>query len=316
MKRILVIGATGQLGSELVPVLRERYGAVNVVAAGHRKHPLDTLRTGGPYASLDVRDHTALETVVRKHSIDTIYNLAALLSATAEENPQLAWDVNMNGLVSVLEVARRQSCAVFQPSSIGSFGPTTPRDDTPQLTIQRPNTLYGVAKVAGELLCDYYHTRFNVDSRGVRYPGLISYQTEPGGGTTDYAVHIFYSALLQKQYTCYLAADTYLDMMYMPDAIRAAIEIMEADPANLLHRNAYNITAMSFTPAEICKAVTSHIPGFVMRYQIDPVRQAIADSWPNRMDDSAAHDQWGWKAEYDLETMTKDMLTRLTEKLF
>ena len=316
MKRILVTGATGQIGSELIPVLRKRYGAANVVAAGHRTQPAEALRTSGPYAVVDVRNQDALETLVRQYEIDTIYNLATLLSAAAETNPQLAWDVNMNGLVSVLEVARRQDCTVFQPSSIGSFGPTTPRDDTPQLTIQRPNTLYGVAKVAGELLCDYYHTRFNVDTRGVRYPGLISYRTKPRGGTTDYAVHIFYGALQQKQYTCYLTGDTCLDMMYMPDAIRAAIEIMEADPAKLLHRNAYNISAMSFTPADIGKAVARHLPDFIMRYQVDPVRQAIADSWPNRMDDSAARDQWGWRAEYDLETMTKDMLTRLTKKLF
>lgn len=312
----MVTGATGQIGSELVPALRARYGAASVIAAGHRKQPVETLRTAGPYVVLDVRDEAGFETIVRQYDIDTIYNLAALLSAVAEAKPQQAWDVNMNGLVCVLEVARRQGCAVFQPSSIGSFGPSTPHDNTPQETIQRPNTLYGVAKVAGELLCDYYHTRFNVDTRGVRYPGLISYRMKPGGGTTDYAVQIFYEALQQKQYTCYLAPDTCLDMMYMPDAIRAAIEVMEADPAKLLYRNAYNIAAMSFTPAELGKAVTGHIPDFVMRYQVDPVRQAIADSWPNRMDDSAARSQWGWQAEYDLETMVTDMLARLAEKLF
>jgi len=315
MKRILVTGATGQLGSELVPVLRARYGPENVIAAGHAKQPAEALRTSGPYDVLDIRDGIALETIVRHYTIDTIFNLAAVLSAAAEANPQLAWDVNMNGLVTVLEVARQHGCAIFQPSSIGAFGPSTPRTNTPQETIQRPNTLYGVVKVAGELLCDYYHSRFGVDTRGVRYPGLISYQTLPGGGTTDYAVHIFYGALQQRQYTCFLAADTRLDMMYMPDAIRAAIEIMEADPVRLRHRNAYNVTAMSFTPAEICKAVTRHIPDFIMHYTVDPVRQAIADSWPDRMDDSEARSQWGWRPEYTLETMTADMLSKLAEKL-
>jgi nucleoside-diphosphate-sugar epimerase len=315
MKRILVTGATGQLGSELVPVLRARYGPANVIAAGHAKQPAEALRTSGPYVGLDIRDNTALETIVRRYGIDTIFNLAALLSAAAEANPQLAWDVNMNGLFRVLEVARRHGCAVFQPSSIGAFGPSTPHTNTPQVTIQRPNTLYGVAKVTGELLCDYYHSRFGVDSRGVRYPGLISYQTPPGGGTTDYAVHIFYAALEQKQYTCFLAADTCLDMMFMPDAVRAAIELMEADPERLRHRNAYNIAAMSFTPADICRAVTRHIPDFIMRYAVDPVRQAIADSWPDRMDDSAARSQWGWRPEYDLETMTAAMLAGLAGKL-
>jgi nucleoside-diphosphate-sugar epimerase len=315
MKRILVTGATGQIGSELVPVLRAHCGPANVIAAGHAKQPTEALRTAGPYVVLDIRDGIALETIVRHHAIDTIYNLAALLSATSEANPQLAWDVNMNGLVRVLEVARQHKCAVFQPSSIGAFGPSTPRTNTPQETIQRPNTLYGVTKVAGELLCDYYHLRFGVDTRGIRYPGLISYRTSPGGGTTDYAVHIFYGALQQKRYTCFLAADTRLDMMYMPDAIRAAIEIMEADPARLRHRNAFNIAAMSLTPAELCKTVTRHIPDFVMYYAVDPVRQAIADSWPDRMDDSAARNQWDWRPEYDLETMTADMLAKLAEKL-
>lgn len=314
MKKILITGATGQIGSELVPALRRRYGPDQVIAAGHRKEQGAALSGAGPYVMLDIREPAALADIVKQHKVDTIYHLAALLSAVAEADPQLAWDVNMNGLVNVLEVSRNQGCAVFLPSSIGAFGPTTPQDQTPQETIQRPNTMYGVTKVAGELLGDYYYRRFGVDVRGVRYPGLISYVTRPGGGTTDYAVEIFYAALSQKKYTCFLEPDTYLDMMYMPDAIAAAITLMEAAPARLGYRNAYNITAMSFTPAEIAAAIRERIPEFVMEYAVDPVRQAIADSWPNRMDDRAAREHWGWQPEYDLERMTDDMLARLAAK--
>ncbi len=315
MNRILVTGATGQIGSELVPALRQRYGAENVVAAGHRSRPAESLRESGPYAALDVRDRAALEAVVREHGIDTVYHLAALLSATAEERPQLAWDININGLINVLEVAREHGCAVFHPSSIGAFGPSTPRIDTPQLTLQRPTTLYGVTKVSGELLCDYYHHHHGVDSRGVRFPGLISYLTPPGGGTTDYAVYIYYEAIRNGCYSAFLRPDTRLDMMYMPDAIRAAIGVMEADPDRLQHRNAYNVTAMSVTPEEMGRAIQKHIPDFELSYEIDLVRQAIADSWPDRLDDRAAREQWDWSPEYDLESMTADMLERLSESI-
>ncbi|RKY61410.1 MAG: L-threonine 3-dehydrogenase, partial [Candidatus Neomarinimicrobiota bacterium] len=229
--------------------------------------------------------------------------------------PQQAWNVNMNGLYNVLEVARKFGCAVFTPSSIGAFGLSTPHIKTPQDTIQRPNTIYGVTKVAGELLCDYYHKRFNVDTRGVRYPGIISYKTLPGGGTTDYAVDIYYEAIKQQKYTCFLKAGTYLDMMYMPDAINAAIQLMEADPDRLIHRNAFNVTAMSIEPEMLAASIRRHIPEFKMDYNIDPVRQGIAESWPDSMDDSAAREEWGWKPEYDLDKMTVDMLMHLKEKL-
>jgi nucleoside-diphosphate-sugar epimerase len=314
MKKILVTGGTGQIGSELTPALRNRYGADNVVAAGHKTQPGDVFRAAGPYVAFDIRDRDALEKIVRQYEIGVIYHLSALLSAVAEEQPELAWDVNTNGLFNVLEVAYRNDCSVFHPSSIGAFGPSTPRDHTPQETIQRPNTMYGITKVAGELLGDYYSSRYGVDCRGVRYPGLISHAHLPGGGTTDYAVEMFYGALREKKYTCYLALDTRLDMMYMPDAVRAAIEVMEARPDRLRHRNAFNITAMSLTPAELAAAIQKHIPDFTVSYEVDPVRQAIADSWPNRLDDSAARDQWGWRPEYDLEGMTADMLANLAAK--
>jgi nucleoside-diphosphate-sugar epimerase len=293
MKRILITGATGQIGSELVPALRDKYGAENVIAAGHAQAPTTDMVEAGPYRQLDVRNASALQTLVKEQRIDAIYHLASLLSAEAEATPQAAWDINVNGLLNVLETARLYQCAVFFPSSIGAFGPLTPREKTPQDTIQRPTTMYGVTKVSGELLCDYYHKRFGVDTRGVRYPGLISYKTAPRGGTTDYAVHIFHAALTKKQYTCFLQAGTRLDMMYMPDAIKAAITLMEAESARLIHRNGYNITAMSFAPEEIAMAIARRIPDFVMRYEIDPVRQAIAESWPRHMDDSAARQEWG-----------------------
>lgn len=315
MNKILITGATGQIGSELTPALRQRYGAENVIAAGHKRTPMKALQNSGPYIAVDVRDLGALDRYVQQYQIDTIYHLAAVLSVTAEKHPQRAWEINMNGLTNVLEVARLRGCAVFHPSSIGAFGPTTPRIHTPQETVQRPKTIYGITKLAGELLCDYYFERYGVDTRGVRYPGLISYQTPPGGGTTDYAVEIFYAALRGLKYNCYLAADTCLDMMYMPDAVRAAIELMEADEKALHYRNAYNITAISCTPAELYNAIKKHIPDFIMAYEVDAKRQAVADSWPDRLDDSEARKHWGWKPEFDLTSLTKDMLINLTEKL-
>ncbi|MFC1476769.1 NAD-dependent epimerase/dehydratase family protein, partial [Fibrobacterota bacterium] len=252
---------------------------------------------------------------VKKYQVDTIIHLAALLSAVAESNPQLAWEVNVNAMINVLEVAREQKCAFFTPSSIGAFGPTTPPDNTPQDTIQRPTTMYGVTKVSGELLCDYYYQKFGVDTRGLRYPGIISYVTLPGGGTTDYAVEIFYEAIKNQKYTCFLKEGTKLDMMYMPDAIKACIDLMEADPDKLKHRNAFNVTAMSFAPEDIAAEVKKLIPEFTMDYDVDPLRQGIAESWPNYMDDTAAKEEWGWQPAYDLPAMCKDMIEKLTVKL-
>jgi len=295
--------------------LRKRYGNDNVVAGGRKTKPSEKLLNSGPFEVVDCTDMDTLRKVVKKHDIDIIYHLAAILSAVAEAKPQLAWDVNINGLYNVLEVAQENKCAVFTPSSIGAFGPSTPLDDTPQDTIQRPNTMYGVTKVAGELLCDYYHKRFGIDTRGVRYPGIISNETLPGGGTTDYAVEIYYEAIKNKKYTCNLGAGTFLDMMYMPDAIKAAIDLMEADPNKLKHRNAFNVTAMSFDPEIIAAEIKKIIPEFTIDYKVDPVKQAIADSWPNNMDDSAAKEEWGWEPDYTLEEMTKDMIEVLSKKL-
>jgi len=315
MKKILVTGAVGQIGSELTMVLRDKYGNDNVIATGHKSKPGEKLLNSGPFQFINCSDIKTVDEVVKKYDVNTIYHLAALLSAVAEENPQLAWDVNINGLYNVLEVAREHNCAVFTPSSIGTFGPGTPLDKTPQDTIQRPNTMYGVTKMAGELLCDYYYKRFGVDTRGLRYPGIISYETRPGGGTTDYAVEIFYEAIKNKKYTCFLKKGTYLDMMYMPDAINSAMNLMEVDPAKLKHRNAFNVTAMSFDPEGIANEIKKIIPDFKIDYKVDPARQDIAESWPNNMDDSAAREEWGWKPEYNLETMTKDMIEKLTIKL-
>ncbi|MDO9422931.1 MAG: NAD-dependent epimerase/dehydratase family protein [Methylobacter sp.] len=311
MKKILVTGATGQVGSELTIALRNNYGPENVFAADKRP-ALNELTPSGPFCRLDVRDASAIDQVVDANSIDTIFHLAALLSAVAEQKPQLAWDVNMNGLLNVLETCRVHRCALFFPSSIAAFGTETPSMDTPQDTIQRPSTIYGITKVSGELLCDYYHHRFGVDARGLRYPGLISSKTLPGGGTTDYAVDIFYAAIKSQHYDCFLRADTQLDMMYMPDAIDAAINLMTADSKQLRHRNAFNVTAMSFTPQQLAAEIQKHMPEFTIAYNVDPLRQAIADSWPRHMNDSAAKAEWGWQAQFDLSTMVADMLEKIT----
>jgi nucleoside-diphosphate-sugar epimerase len=263
---------------------------------------------------LDVRDISAIKQVVETNNIDTIFHLASLLSAVAEEKPQQAWDVNMNGLINVLEISRIHQCALFFPSSIAAFGPETPPMDTPQDTIQRPTTIYGITKVSGELLCDYYYHRFGVDTRGLRYPGLISSKTLPGGGTTDYAVDIFYAAVKTQHYDCFLRADTQLDMMYMPDAIDAAINLMTADSKQLKHRNAFNATAMSFTPQQLAAEIQKHIPEFTIAYSVDLLRQAIADSWPRHMNDSSARAEWGWQAQFDLPAMVKDMLVKIAAK--
>lgn len=315
MSSILVTGALGQIGSELVPALRQRYGTDRVIATDLKVLPPSGAAAIAPYDHLDCTEPNQLHEAVRRYDVGTIYHLAALLSASAEAAPQLAWTVNMSGLYNVLEVARAYGCQVFFPSSIGAFGPDTQRDLTPQIAVQRPTTIYGVTKVAGELLCDYYAARFGIDTRGLRLPGLVSYVAAPGGGTTDYAVEMFYHAVRYGSYTCFLSADTRLDMMYMPDAIGAMVHLMEADAARLRYRNAYNITAMSVTPAEIAEAIRRHLPGFNVDYEIDPVRQAIADSWPRSLDDSAAHDDWDWAPRFGLDAMTGDMLARLEEKL-
>ena len=315
MSTILVTGALGQIGAELVPALREHYGIDNVIATDLKVLPPSGAAALAPYGHLDCTEPHQLHEAVRRYEVGAIYHLAALLSAAAEAAPQLAWSVNMSGLYNVLEVARGYGCQVFFPSSIGAFGPTTPRDGTPQVTVQRPTTIYGVTKVAGELLCDYYASRFGIDTRGLRLPGLISYVAAPGGGTTDYAVEMFYHAVRYGRYTCFLAAETRLDMMYMPDAIAAMMDLMAADSGRLRYRNAYNVTAMSVTPAEIAAAIARHVPSFTVDYEVDPVRQAIADSWPRSLDDSAAHHDWGFAPRYDLKAMTADMLARLWSKL-
>ncbi|MBU9673526.1 L-threonine 3-dehydrogenase [Planococcus sp. CP5-4] len=311
MKRIMVTGALGQIGSELVGKLRETYGAENVLATDIR--PSDN--QDGPFEILDVTDAERMLTLARDFDADTMIHMAALLSATAEEKPLLAWNLNMGGLVNALEAARELDMQFFTPSSIGAFGPSTPKNDTPQDTLQRPTTMYGVNKVAGELLCDYYFTKFGVDTRGLRFPGLISNVAPPGGGTTDYAVDIYYQAIEKGSYTSYIAEGTRMDMMYMPDALQAIVDLMEADADKLVHRNAFNVTAMSFEPEEIAASIRKHLPDFKLSYDVDPARQAIAASWPDSIDASAAKDEWNFKTEYDLDAMTADMLEKLKQKL-
>jgi len=315
LKKILVTGALGQIGSEIVMKLRELYGYNNVIASSRDKSGSERVINSGPFEIVDVLQGDQIANAVNKHKIDSIIHLAAILSAVGEEKPNLLWDVNMNGLYNVLEVARENKCSVFTPSSIAAFGPDTPKDLTPQDTIQRPTTIYGVSKVAGELLCDYYFKKFGVDTRGVRYPGLISYEALPGGGTTDYAVHIYYDAIKYKRFICNLKSDTKMDMMYMPDALEAIVQLMEANPDKLKHRNAFNITAMSFTPDDIYKEIKKHILDFEIEYEIDSIKQNIADSWPNSLDDSVAREEWGWNPKYNLNSMTVDMLDKLSKKL-
>lgn len=310
MKKIMITGALGQIGSELTLKLREIYGTDHVIATDIRSNDSEAA-TSGPFEMVDVTDGKTMLEVAKKHQVDSIIHMAALLSATAEANPVFAWNLNMGGLMNALEAARETGAQFFTPSSIGAFGPSTPKDLTPQDTICRPTTMYGVNKVSGELLSDYYYHKFGVDTRGLRFPGLVSYVTPPGGGTTDYAVEIYYEAMKNKAYTSYIAEGTYMDMMYMPDALNAIVNLMEADPAKLLHRNSFNVTAMSFEPEQIAAEIRKHIPEFTLTYDVDPVRQSIADSWPNTIDASAAKEEWGFKAEYDLARMTEDMLNKL-----
>ncbi len=312
MKKILIVGAGGQIGSELTAQLRGIYGGDNVVATDMRD--AESLAQTGPFHVLDALDAEAYAGIVAKYKIDTIYNLVALLSATGEKIPQKAWEINMGALINSLEIARQYGCALFTPSSIGAFGPSTPKDGTPQDTIMRPTTIYGVCKVTGEMLSDYYFTRFGVDTRSVRFPGLISSLTLPGGGTTDYAVEIFYEAVKTGRFTCPIPADVYMDMMYMPDALSACVELMEADPAKLVHRNSFNIASMSFTPEIIAAEVKRLVPGFSMDYDVDPVKEAIARSWPNSLDDTCARAEWGWNPTWNLQTMSADMLEKIREK--
>ena len=315
MHKVMVTGCLGQIGSELVAQLRAQNGVDSVIATDIRRPDHNETVESGPFEVLDVTDYDRMLKIATDYQVDTLIHLAALLSAVAEERPQFAWQLNMTGLVNALEVARELDLKFFTPSSIGAFGPSTPKDNTPQDTIQRPTTMYGVTKVSGELLCDYYHTKYEVDTRGVRFPGLISYKTLPGGGTTDYAVDIYYEALRKGHYESFIKEGTYMDMMYMPDAIGAIIKLMNADPERLIHRNAFNITAMSFEPEQIKVAIQKELPDFEMTYAVDPARQAIADSWPNQIDASCAKAEWDFEPQYDLEAMTKDMLAQLKTRI-
>ena len=314
MKKILIVGSTGQIGSELSVQLRSIYGKNNVICGYYTPPYPEGFFDAGPTIEIDALHIEQIAEAVKKYKIDTIYNLAAILSATAEKHPKLGWDVGIGSLMNCLDVAREYNCAVFTPSSIGAFGNNTPKDNTPQDTIQRPNSVYGITKVIGELVSDYYFERWNVDTRSVRFPGIISSLTMPGGGTTDYAVDIFYKAVKGEDFICPIQPGTFMDMMYMPDALDAAIQIMEVDPDKLVHRNSFNVTAMSFDPEMLYNSIKKHYPDFKMTYEVDPLKQHIADSWPNKLDDSCAREEWGWNPSYDLEKMTKDMIDKLKAK--
>ncbi|MBF0840297.1 L-threonine 3-dehydrogenase [Staphylococcus lentus] len=314
MKKVIITGALGQIGTELVIKLREKFGNDQVLATDIKRPESDSVILNGPFEILDVADKDRLFELVETFKADTIMHMAALLSATAEKNPLFAWNLNMGGLVNALEAAREYNMQFFTPSSIGAFGPNTPKDMTPQETIQRPTSMYGVNKVAGELLCDYYYTKFGVDTRSVRFPGLISYVKEPGGGTTDYAVEIYFKAIREGKYNSYIAKGTYMDMMFMDDAINAIIQLMEADGERLVHRNAYNVSAMSVEPETVKASIQKILPEFELGYDVDPDRQAIADTWPNSIDTSCAKEEWGFNPQYDLDSMTKLMLKAIKEK--
>jgi len=314
VKNILITGACGQIGTELTQELRERFGQENVLATDIKEDVPCEIRDTGPYRILDVTDVLGLKQIIIKYRIDTIYHMSAILSATGEKNPSLAWNVNMMGTYNILEAARENDVKhVFVPSSIAVFGPETPRQNTPQETILLPKTIYGVTKVAGELLSDYYVSRFGLDVRGCRYPGIISHKTLPGGGTTDYAVAIFYEAVKYKKYTCFVSENTRLPMMYMPDCLKATLDLMEADFRRLKHHSCFNVSGMSFTAGELANEIKKHMPEFKCTFEPDE-RQQIADSWPSTIDDSAARSEWGWKPDYDLQSMTKDMLSVLSKR--
>jgi len=313
MKKIMITGALGQIGSELITKLRKEYGSDNILATDIR-NIASPVSENGPFEILDVTDGEKMYQLAKDFKADTMIHMAALLSATAEAKPLLAWNLNMGGLVNALEASRELDLQFFTPSSIGAFGPSTPKKNTPQDTLQRPTTMYGVNKVSGELLCDYYFNKFGLDTRGLRFPGLISNETLPGGGTTDYAVDIYYKAIKEGAYTSYIAAGTYMDMMYMPDALQAIVDLMEADGTKLIHRNAFNVSAMSFEPEQIAASIRKEIPTFTLDFEVDPVRQAIANSWPDSIDATAATNEWGFSYKYDLDAMTKDMLTKLAAK--
>jgi nucleoside-diphosphate-sugar epimerase len=314
MKRILITGAAGQIGTELTRELRRKYGAENVVATDLKLDPVPALSEAGPYECVDVMNIEAIHAVLHKYEIDSVFHMAAILSAVGEQNPQRCWDVNMNGSINVLNLAVEHKLRrVVIPSSIAVWGPDTPAL-APQDSALHPTTMYGVTKVANEVLADYYVRKFGVDSRGLRYPGIISSETLPGGGTTDYAVEIFYEAVKHGHYTCFLREDSLLPMMYMPDCLKATIDLAEADVASLRHHNDFNVGALSFTAGELAEAIRKYIPGFTIEYKPD-FRQDIADSWPDAVDDTAAREEWGWQPEYDLDAMTKDMIEKLTARL-
>ncbi len=315
MRRILITGSTGQIGSELTVELRRKFGGENVISTGHKRRPTGSALASGPFEFLDLDKEEEILTIVRRYDIDTIYHLAAILSAKGEEDPKMAWNVNMKSLINILEVARKEKVEkVFWPSSIAVFGPSSPRDNTPQETILNPTTMYGLTKVTGELLCNYYFHKFGLDVRSLRYPGIISSETLPGGGTSDYAVAMFYDAIRSGRYACYVRKDTELPMMYMPDCIEATIGIMMADAGRLKRHDAYNVAGMSFSAGALAEEISRHIPGFECTYEPDS-RQKIADSWPRSVDDSAAHKEWGWKPKYDIRSMTEDMIQKVRAKL-